>query len=168
MNCLSYAIVTIPDVEAGCRQFGLGELDASNAAKAMFHLHQQETGELQLPIHLQKIAALVMIKREGDYILDIQTHIAKGDTETALITAFIKQAQAMATLISWDAAHFTVPVMSYRMLKHKMAFPRFFSKPLDQGIIDLKSLMTVAEDQTSFFEMANLLSIPNPEILHDR
>lgn len=168
MNCLSYAIVTIPDVEAGCRQFDLGDLDAKNAAKAMFHLHQQETGQAELPNHLQKIAALVMVKREGDYILDIQTHVAKDDTETEVISTFIKQAQTMATLISWDAAKFTVPVMRYRMLKHKMSFPRFFSKPLDPGIIDLKSLMTLAEDQASFFEMANLLSMPTPDKLSDR
>lgn len=168
MNCLSYAIVTIPDVEAGCRQFELGRLDASNAATAMFHLHKQATGRSRLPNHLQKIAALVMIRREGDCTIETQTHIASDETEIAVINAFIKQAQTLATLISWDASTFNVPVMRYRMLKHKMAFPRFFSKPLDQGIIDLKSLMTLAEDQTSLYELAHLLSIPVAAELDDR
>lgn len=164
MNCLSYAIVSIPDVQAGCRQFDLGDLDAKNAAKAMFHLHQQATGQTELPNHLQKIAALVMVKREGDYILDIQTHIAKNDSEEiALMTAFIKEAQSMPNLISWDAATVTLPLMRYRLLKHSMSFPRFFANPLDTGIIDLKSQFAPAEDQASSFEAASLLSISTPE-----
>ena len=44
MNTLVFDIETVPDIEGGRKLYGLGDLDASGVAKAMFHLRAQKTG----------------------------------------------------------------------------------------------------------------------------
>ncbi len=48
-------IVTIPDIDAGQRIYQFGNIDADNAAKAMFHLHTQARGNIDLPHTMQQI-----------------------------------------------------------------------------------------------------------------
>lgn len=122
MSFLVFAIHTIPDTDTGARRYNLGDLDDKSAAKAMHHL-QQQSGAAELPLYMQRIAAVTTIYRGDGVSLDINSFGAGKETEEVLLKNFYKSINNHTktnVVVSWDALSREIPLLMYRCLKNEV------------------------------------------------
>ncbi len=133
MNVLVLNIATIPDIEAVQSIYDLQDLDDKSTAKALFHLIKQQTGSDDLPLYLQKIAAISVVYRGmgEDMGHDVSVHSLGNlqSTEAQLLdTLFHQIADRTPTLVSWNGTAFDLPVIHYRTLKNSVSAPGYWEK----------------------------------------
>ena len=63
MNCFSFDIETIPDVEFGRRMWQLDGLSDEDVGRAMSFMQLQKTGSDFLPLHQQRVVAVSVALR---------------------------------------------------------------------------------------------------------
>jgi predicted PolB exonuclease-like 3'-5' exonuclease len=124
---LVFDIETIPDV-AGLRT--LYELDSAvsdrDVAEMAFQMRRQKTGSDFLPHHLQRVAAISCVLREGDNF-KVWTLGEPDEDEGSLIKRFFDGVEKYTPqLISWNGGGFDLPVLHYRGLIHGVDAPRYW------------------------------------------
>ena len=127
---LVFDIETIPDI-AGLRT--LYELDSAvndaEVAEMAFQMRRQKTGSDFLPHHLQRVAAISCVLREGENF-KVWTLGEPDEDEGSIIQRFFDGIEKYTPqIISWNGSGFDLPVLHYRGLIHGIQSPRYW----DQG-----------------------------------
>ncbi len=126
MNCFSFDIETVPDVEFGRRLYQLDGLSDEDVARAMGFLRHQATGSEFLPHHLQRVVAISVALRAGD-TFRVWSLGDRDSDEKELVQRFFDGIERYAPeLISWNGSGFDLPVLHYRALKHGIQAPRYW------------------------------------------
>lgn len=138
MNILAFNIETIPDIDGGQRIYNLQGLDDESTSKALFHLRKQKTGEDELPLYLQRIAAISVVYRvideDGDHEISVKSLGDKDTSEAQLLELFFNEIeQRTPTLVSWNGTAFDLPIIHYRALKNKVVAPAYWEINVDDN-----------------------------------
>ena len=124
MNCLVFDIETVPDAELG-RRLGF-EGDDLQVADAMLARRTEETGSSFLPLEQHRIVAISTLLRSGDQ-LQVWSLGAVDSPEDDLIRRFFSGIDKLRpTLVSWNGSGFDLPVLHYRMLRHRIPSPTYW------------------------------------------
>lgn len=126
MNCFSFDIETVPDVEFGRAALGMDGIDDEKVANAMTFLHQQATGSDFLPLHKHRIVAISVALRHGDGFR-VWSLGDEGADEADLVRRFFDGIDRYTPdLVSWNGGGFDLPVLHYRALKHGIQAARYW------------------------------------------
>ena len=126
MNVLVFDIETVPDVESGCRLFGLEGLSEKHVGEIMFQKRREESGTEFLRHHLHRVVAISAVLRSRDR-LKVWSLGEEGASEAELIERFFDGLQRYTpTLVSWNGNGFDLPVLHYRALLHGVSAPRYW------------------------------------------
>ena len=126
MNCFSFDIETVPDVEFGRRLLGLDGIDDEDVASAMTFRHLQKTGSDFLPLHQHRVVAISVALRSGDSFRVWSLGDADAG-EAELVARFFDGIERYTPdLVSWNGSGFDLPVLHYRALKHKVRAARYW------------------------------------------
>jgi predicted PolB exonuclease-like 3'-5' exonuclease len=128
VNILVFDIETVPDVEAGRRQYGLEGLSDTDVANTMFAKRRQETGGTSdfLRHHLHRIVAISAVLRTGDR-LNVWSLGDLDAPEQEIISRFFEGIERYTpTLVSWNGGAFDLPVLHYRALVHGVPAARYW------------------------------------------
>lgn len=126
MNCFSFDIETVPDIEFGRRMYDLDDLDDESVAAAMFFKQQQKSGSDFLPLHQHRIVAISVALRRGDSFKVWSLGDEDAD-ESELVQRFYDGINRYTPdLVSWNGGGFDLPVLHYRALKHSIQAPRYW------------------------------------------
>ena len=128
MNCFSFDIETVPDVEFGRRMFELGDISDEDVATAMFFKQQQKSGSEFLPLHQHRIVAISVALRSKDAFRVWSLGDEKAD-EAELVRRFFDGIDRYTPdLVSWNGGGFDLPVLHYRALKHGVQASRYWEQ----------------------------------------
>jgi len=124
---LVFDIETVPDA-AGLRR--LYELDAALAdadvVEIAFQRRRAASGNDFLPLHLQRVAAISCVLREGSG-LRVWSLGAAAEPEGALIQRFYDGIEKYTPqLVSWNGGGFDLPVLHYRALHAGVQAARYW------------------------------------------
>jgi len=124
---LVFDIETIPDI-AGLR--ALYEVDNAvsdkEVAEMAFQMRRQKTGSDFLQHHLQKVAAISCVLREGDNF-KVWSLGEPGEDEASIIKRFFDGIDKYTPqLVSWNGGGFDLPVLHYRGLIHGVQCSRYW------------------------------------------
>ena len=126
MNCFSFDIETVPDVEFGRRMWDLGDIPDEAVASAMFFKQQQKSGSDFLPLHQHRIVAISVALRSGD-TFKVWSLGEEDADEAELVRRFYDGIERYTPdLVSWNGGGFDLPVLHYRALKHGVQAPRYW------------------------------------------
>ena len=126
MNCFSFDIETVPDVEFGRRFWDLEGLPDGDVATAMMFKRQQQTGSDFLPLHLQQIITISVTFRTAD-TFKVWTLGNEDSDEAEIVQRFFDGIERYTPdLVSWNGSGFDLPVLHYRALKHNIQAPRYW------------------------------------------
>ena len=128
MNCFSFDIETIPDVEFGRRMWDLADLSDEDVASAMIFRQLQATGSEFLPLHQHRIVAIAVALRSGEDFRVWSLGNEESDEAELLRRFFDGVDRYTPDLISWNGGGFDLPVLNYRALKHSIQAPRYWEK----------------------------------------
>ncbi|MCK5918191.1 MAG: ribonuclease H-like domain-containing protein [Cocleimonas sp.] len=156
MSILTYSLITIPDFVTGSKLHDLHGLDNSSAAKALFHLQAQKTGNECLPSYLQQIVAISIILTDND--AKQQRTTLKGDPEVKLLNTFFDIIESYKpTITTWDGEFFNSEIISYRSIKHSIQMsPHYENK---DNHFDLNNAMVSSSEKTPLEDVATLLGL---------
>ena len=128
MNCFSFDIETVPDVEFGRRMFELGDISDEDVATAMFFKQQQKSGNEFLPLHQHRVVAISVALRSKDAFRVWSLGDEQAD-EAELVRRFFDGIDRYTPdLVSWNGGGFDLPVLHYRALKHGVQAPRYWEQ----------------------------------------
>ena len=126
MNCFSFDIETIPDVDFGREQLGLDGLSDEDVATAMMFKRQQATGSDFLPLHQHRVVAISVALRAGEQFR-VWTLGDEDADEAEIVARFFDGIDKYSPdLVSWNGGGFDLPVLNYRALKHGVQAPRYW------------------------------------------
>jgi len=126
MNCFSFDIETVPDVEFGRRMYDLEGLDDEAVGSAMFFQQQQKSGSDFLPLHQHRIVAISVALRQADTFRVWSLGDEDAD-EAELVQRFFDGINRYTPdLVSWNGGGFDLPVLHYRALRHGVQAPRYW------------------------------------------
>ena len=126
MQCFSFDIETIPDVEFGRRLWELGDLSDEDVANVMFFKQQQKSGSEFLPLHQHRIVAISVALRTAESFRLWSLGDEESD-EAELVRRFYAGIDRYTPdLVSWNGGGFDLPVLHYRALKHGIQAPRYW------------------------------------------
>ncbi len=133
MNVLVFDIETVPDVESGCRLFGLEGLSEKHVGEIMFQKRREESGTEFLRHHLHRVVAISAVLRSRDR-LKVWSLGEEGSSEAELIERFFDGLERYTpTLVSWNGNGFDLPVLHYRALLHGVSAPRYWETGEDDA-----------------------------------
>ena len=155
MKPIAIAIKAIPDVETGRRLHNIQNLSDAGVAKAMLHLHQQKTASDNLPVYLQKVLVIALV-RERNGKLDSTVLSGERMNESQLLKEYLRLSQGKQQ-IAWNGQVFEYALLQYRLFKHNIKLIPDFSKQID--IIDYLSL-NIASPLPNLNEILCLLDLP--------
>jgi len=124
---LAFDIETVPDV-AGIRKLhGLpDDLPEAEVAEVAFQKRRVQTGSDFLGPHLQRVAVISCLLREGE---SVKIFSLEGTEKEILQRFFDGIEKLVPQLVSWNGGGFDLPVLNYRALANGVAAPKFW----DQG-----------------------------------
>ena len=126
MNCFSFDIETVPDIEFGRQLYGLDGLEDEDVGTAMLFKRQQAVGHDFLPLHQHRVVAISVALRSGDSFR-VWTLGDENSDEAEIVGRFFDGiARYTPDLVSWNGGGFDLPVLHYRALKHGIQAPRYW------------------------------------------
>lgn len=126
MNCFSFDIETVPDVDFGRRHLDIDDVPDDKVATAMTFLRQQDTGSEFLPLHQHRIVAISVALRRGD-VFRVWSLGDEDSDEADLVRRFFDGIERYTPdLVSWNGGGFDLPVLNYRALRHGIQAPRYW------------------------------------------
>jgi len=126
MNCFSFDIETVPDVEFGRRLFDLGDISDEDAASAMLFKQLQKGGSEFLPLHQHRVVAISVALRAGD-TFKLWSLGNEDSGEAELVRRFFDGIERYTPdLVSWNGSGFDLPVLHYRALRHGIQAARYW------------------------------------------
>lgn len=133
MNVFVFDIETVPDVDAGRRLYGLGNISDAQVAEALFTLQRLRSGRDFLPHHLHRIVAISAVFRHRDRF-QVWSLGDERSAEAELIERFFEGIERYSpTLVSWNGGGFDLPVLHYRALAHGISAPRYWDTGEDDS-----------------------------------
>ena len=160
MNCFSFDIETVPDVEFGRVALGMEGIEDSKVANAMTFLHQQATGSDFLPLHKHRVVAISVALRRGDSFRVWSLGDETAD-EAELVRRFFDGIDRYTPdLVSWNGSGFDLPVLHYRALKHGIQAPRYWE--VGEHDRDFKWNNYLARFHWRHIDLMDVLSNYNP------
>lgn len=125
MKVLVYDIETVPDTQSGRRLLGLGDnLPDADIVRALEQMQFQKNGRTFLPHHLHRIVSISLLLASA---ADEPTLWSLDGDETEILERFFKGIEQYSPqLVSWNGAHFDLPVIHYRSLLHGIVAPRYW------------------------------------------
>ncbi len=126
MNCFSFDIETVPDVEFGRRMWNLDGVSDEDVATTMTFKQMQKSGNEFLPLHQHRIVAISVALRTADSFR-VWSLGEEGSDEAELVQRFFDGIDRYTPdLISWNGSGFDLPVLHYRALKNKIQAARYW------------------------------------------
>ncbi len=126
MNCFSFDIETVPDVEFGRRMWNLDGVSDEDVATTMTFKQLQKSGNEFLPLHQHRIVAISVALRTADSFR-VWSLGEEGSDEAELVQRFFDGIDRYTPdLISWNGSGFDLPVLHYRALKNKIQAARYW------------------------------------------
>jgi hypothetical protein len=121
---LAFDIETIPDVAGIRRLHDLpADLPDEEVAEVAFQIRRTKTGSDFLPPHLQKVAVISCVLRDGDGI----KIFSLGEPERDAIQRFFDGIEKLVPqLVSWNGRGFDLPVLVHRGLIHGVGAAAFW------------------------------------------
>lgn len=125
MRVLVYDIETVPDAQSGRRLLGLADdLPDADIVRALEQMQFQKNGRTFLPHHLHRIVSISLLLASAS---DEPTLWSLDGDETEILERFFKGIEQYSPqLVSWNGAHFDLPVIHYRSLLHGIVAPRYW------------------------------------------
>jgi predicted PolB exonuclease-like 3'-5' exonuclease len=132
MNILTFDIETVPDVEAGRKLYALHGLSDKDVAKAMAMKRREESGDSDFLRHyLHRVVAISVVLRQANSF-NVWSLGETASDEPELIRRFFEGIERFTpTLVSWNGSGFDLPVLHYRMLRHRISAPRYWETGAD-------------------------------------
>ncbi len=124
---LVFDIETIPDI-AGLRALYMldDKVSDHDVAEMAFQMRRQKTGSDFIQHHLQKVAAISCVLREGD-TFKVWSLGGLEDDEGSIIQRFFDGIDKYTPqLVSWNGGGFDLPVLHYRGLIHGVQCARYW------------------------------------------
>ena len=124
---LVFDIETVPDI-AGMRVLYMLDDNVSDhdVAEMAFQMRRQKTGSDFIQHHLQKVAAISCVLREGD-TFKVWSLGGLDDDEGSIIQRFFDGIDKYTPqLVSWNGGGFDLPVLHYRGLIHGVQCARYW------------------------------------------
>ena len=134
MKPIAIAIKAIPDVETGRRLHNIQNLSDAGVAKAMLHLHQQKTASDNLPVYLQKVLVIALV-RERNGKLDSTVLSGERMNESQLLKEYLRLSQGKQQ-IAWNGQVFEYALLQYRLFKHNIKLIPDFSRCELTGLLN--------------------------------
>lgn len=163
MQCISFDIITAPDLISGCRLYGLDGLDQHAIANVMLYKQRQQSGDEMLPLHLQRLAAASLVVVEGGELSFVQL---QNDDEATLLRELFKIIDSESCRIYWQSSH-TLALLQARALCLGVVLPQDWPlfhgearRALQCGWFDVGQMLQVNGEPNSLAEMASLLALP--------
>ncbi len=126
-NIFVFDVETVPDLETGRKIYNLQGLSDEDAAKALFHIRNQETGGSEfMRHHLHQIVAISVVFRSRDNVKVWSLGDEDADEKEILQRFFDGIERYTPTLVSWNGGGFDLPVIHYRALKHGVNTTRYW------------------------------------------
>ncbi|HUX92118.1 MAG TPA: 3'-5' exonuclease [Gallionellaceae bacterium] len=155
---LVFDIETIPDI-AGLRK--LYELDArvsdNDVAEMAFQMRRQKTGTDFIQHHLQKVAAISCVLREGDNF-KVWSLGGLEDDEGSIIQRFFDGIDKYTPqIVSWNGSGFDLPVLHYRSLIHGVQCARYWDMGEDDK--DFKWNNYISRYHSRHIDLMDLLAM---------
>lgn len=155
---LVFDIETIPDI-AGLR--ALYEVDSAvsdkEVAEMAFQMRRQRTGSDFLQHHLQRVAAISCVLREGDNFR-VWSLGEPDEDEGSIIKRFFDGIEKYTPqLVSWNGGGFDLPVLHYRGLIHGIQCPRYWDMGEDDR--DFKWNNYISRYHTRHLDLMDLLAM---------
>jgi len=125
VKVLVYDIETVPDTQSGRRLLGLGDdLPDADIVRALEQIQFQKNGRTFLPHHLHRIVSISLLLASAS---DEPTLWSLDGDEAEILERFFTGIDQYAPqLVSWNGAHFDLPVIHYRSLLHGIIAPRYW------------------------------------------
>jgi len=155
---LVFDIETIPDI-AGLRT--LHELDGAvsdaDVAEMAFQMRRQKTGSDFMQHHLQRVAAISCVLREGDSFR-VWSLGGLDDDEGSIIQRFFDGVEKYTpNLVSWNGGGFDLPVLHYRGLIHGIQCARYWDMGEDDK--DFKWNNYISRYHSRHLDLMDLLAL---------
>jgi len=126
MNCFSFDIETVPDVEFGRRMLNLEGVSDEDVGTAMIFKQLQKSGREFLPLHQHRVVAISVALRTGS-TFRVWSLGDEDSDEAELVRRFFDGIDRYTPdLVSWNGGGFDLPVLHYRALKHGVRAPRYW------------------------------------------
>ena len=127
MNLLAFDIETVPDVEAGARQYGIDAGSAAEVDQKLREIRLEEAGTDFLRHHLHQVVAISVVMRREDWVRVWFLGTLDSD-ERDLVSRFFEGIERYTPqLISWNGSGFDLPVLHYRAMRHTLSAPRYWA-----------------------------------------
>ncbi len=126
MNCFSFDIETIPDLEFGRKMWDLEDLSDEDVGTAMTFMRQQATGSDFLPLHQHRVVAISVALRTADSFRVWSLGEPDADEAEIVSRFFAGIERYTPDLVSWNGGGFDLPVLHYRALKHGIQAPQYW------------------------------------------
>ena len=155
---LVFDIETIPDI-SGLRR--LYELDAkvgdNDVAEMAFQMRRQKTGTDFIQHHLQKVAAISCVLREGD-TFKAWSLGGLEDDEASIIQRFFDGIDKYTPqIVSWNGSGFDLPVLHYRGLINGVQCARYWDMGEDDK--DFKWNNYISRYHSRHIDLMDLLAM---------
>ncbi len=124
---LVFDIETIPDISGIRALYALDDsVSDHDVAEMAFQMRRQKTGNDFIQHHLQKVAAISCVLREGD-TFRVWSLGGLEDDEGSIIQRFFDGVDKYTPqLVSWNGGGFDLPVLHYRGLIHGVQCARYW------------------------------------------
>lgn len=158
---LTFDIETIPDITGLRALYNLdGAVSDVEVAEMAFQLRRQKTGSDFLPHHLQRVAAISCVLREGDNFR-VWSLGELDEDEGSLIQRFFDGVEKYTPqLVSWNGGGFDLPVLHYRGLIHGIQCPRYWDMGEDDR--DFRYNNYISRYHTRHLDVMDLLALYQP------
>jgi 3'-5' exonuclease len=155
---LVFDIETIPDVD-GLRK--LYELNAQisdvDVAEMAFQMRRQKNGTDFMPHHLQKVAAISCVLREGE-TFKVWSLGGLEDDEGSIIQRFFDGIDKFTPqIVSWNGSGFDLPVLHYRGLINGVQCARYWDMGEDDK--DFKWNNYISRYHSRHLDLMDLLAM---------
>lgn len=163
MQCISFDIITAPDLASGCHLYGLKGLDPHAISNAMFYKQRQQSGDEQLPLHLQRLVAVSLVVTEAGALSFIQL---QNDDEGALLAELFAILDSESCRLYWHSPQ-TLALLQLRALSLGVVLPQDWPllkseerRALQCGWFDVCQILQMDGGENRLAEMASLLALP--------
>ncbi|KAF0206430.1 MAG: hypothetical protein FD173_120 [Gallionellaceae bacterium] len=155
---LVFDIETIPDVDGLRKLHDLDEaVSDKQVAEMAFQMRRQKTGSDFIQHHLQRVAAISCVLREGD-TFKVWSLGEPGEDEGSIIKRFFDGIEKYTPqLVSWNGGGFDLPVLHYRGLIHGIQCPRYWDMGEDDK--DFKWNNYISRYHSRHLDLMDLLAM---------
>jgi hypothetical protein len=172
MRFAAIALSAVPDITTARRRYGLEDLEPAAIAKILQHQRMQQTGNEELPLLLQSVAAVSFVGYDGGEV-SIWTRSTIEHPEERVLGGLFAAAKKLDRLVTWDGVRRGLPLLRLRALRHDLravAFGRL-TRADGAGHLDLSRAFGPELDgaASTLAALAAMLELPGlePEVTPD-